>query len=67
MKTVLCHNFVYDFISSHTLVPDFCNGDEGSQWISPTFHPSTRIPLTDLHQNWHAWLRCRRHKTCKIL
>jgi len=34
-----------------------CNGDETSQWKRPKFDPSPRQkPLTDLHQNWRAWL-----------
>jgi len=29
-------------------------------------HSPHQNPLTDLHQNWHAWLRPGRHPTCKI-
>ena len=32
-------------------------GDEASQWKRPKFDPSPhQNPLTDLHQNWQAWL-----------
>ena len=50
----------------HTLRVCF-KGDEASQWKRPKFDPSPRQnPLTDLHQNWHAWLCPGRHQACKI-
>jgi len=31
----------------------------------PKFAPYQNA-LTDLHKNWHSWLRHKRHPTCKI-
>ena len=58
--------------SSHTrtVVRECFKGDEASQWKRPKFDPSPRQnPLTDLHQNWHAWVAyvldgTRRAKFC---
>jgi len=51
--------------NDHTLA---CKGDEASEWKRPKFDPSQRQnPITDLHQNFQAWLRQVRHPTCKIL
>ena len=57
-------------MTSHTrTVERECfKGDEASQWKRPKFDPSPhQNPLTDLHQNWQAWLRPGRHPACKIL
>jgi len=32
-----------------------------------SIHSPHRNPLTDLYQNWHAWLRHGRNPTCKNL
>jgi len=57
-------------LKSHTctVMRECFKGDEASQWKRPKFDPSPhQNPLTDLHKNWHAWLRPGRHSTCKIL
>jgi len=42
--------------------------DETSQWKRPKFDPSShQNPLTDLHQNFQAWLYPGRHPACTIL
>jgi len=53
---------------TRTVVRECFKGDEASQWKRPKFDPSPHPnPLTDLHKNWHAWLRPGRHPACKIL
>ena len=74
-STFLFHDFeVIRFTSrqwrSHTrtVVRECFKGDEASQWKRPKFDPSPhQNPLTDLHQNWHAWLCPGYHVACKIL
>jgi len=47
---------------THTVVRECFKGDEASQRKRPKFDSSPRRnPLTDLHQNWQAWLRLWRH------
>jgi len=42
---------------TRTVVQECSNCDEASQWKRPKIDLSPRQnPLTDLHQNWHAWL-----------
>jgi len=52
---------------TRTVVRVCFKGDEASQWKRPKFDPSPhQNPLTDLHQNWQAWLRPGQHPACKI-
>jgi len=52
---------------THTVVRDCFKGTEASQWKRPKFDPLLhQNPLTNLHQNWHAWLCPGRHLTCTI-
>jgi len=40
---------------TRTVVREYFNGDEASQWKRPKFDPLQRQnPSTDLHKNWHA-------------
>ena len=50
---------------TRTVVRECFKSDEASQWKRPKFDPSPhQNPLTDLHKNWHAWLRPGRHSAC---
>jgi len=56
--------------SSHTrtVVRECFKGDEASLWKRSKIDPSPhQNPLTDLHNNWQAWLCPGRHRACKIL
>jgi len=51
---------------TRTVVRECFKGDEASQWKRPDFDPSPhQNPLTDLHQNWQAWLRPGQHSARK--
>ena len=55
-------------LHTRTVVRECFKGDEASRWKRPKFDFSPhQNPLTDLHQNWQAWLRPGRHLARKIL
>jgi len=64
------HTCLESTLWSHirTVLRACCKGDKASQCKRPKFNSLPhQNSLTNLHKNWHAWLRPGRHPVCKIL